>query len=132
MPTIRHGMGPHFGTRDAAETRLEQLHADSGDDEADPDCEDLQPMVVTAYLRITKPALLRDVHFDEVISLDQEMVRAGMLDAATAGTLAELVAILRSQEFDGIVYPNIIEGDGAFSWIPFDLDQIWEVSQIPL
>ncbi len=86
VPTLRHGMGPHYGSIDTAQTRQE--HREIGSDDI---------WLFAAYLRIERPVMLRDVHFDEA----------------------------------GIAYRNQIEGGGTLSWIPFALEQIWEVPEDP-
>jgi len=102
--------------------------------------------VIPTYLRITKPLeldddpvnLMTEVPFrfsqrfiDEVVFLHEagvapaeirSILKASDLGAATAQKLASL-------GYDGVVFPNIVEGPKTDTWVIFRPDQVWTGQQ---
>jgi hypothetical protein len=137
VPALRYGMAPHFGDCDTARTRIDHREWDYHN----PDHSDEARLLFPAYLRIEKPVFMRDVHFDEVAEFLAGILETGILSLSEVeakwgtefdATMTEIVALLSARGYDGIAYTNNIEGNGTWSWIPFTLEQIWEVPEVPL
>ena len=144
VPYLRYGMGPHFGNWETARKRIEQRAFDYPDrDEHVPKNGD---SIIPAYLRIERPAFMRDVHFDELKEfvsgiLESEALSRADIEAVCGNqnnwyalpdqedtqTMARIVQLLIERGYDGIAYRNVIEGNGTLSWVPFTLGQIWIV-----
>ncbi len=147
VPTLRHGMGPHFGSIETARTRLDHRAIEFDDKLAFGN----DSWLFAAYLRIERPAMMRDVHFDEAGEFIAAAVEGGLIsgteteaafgkrdgwysipDTRNSEMMVTTVAMLKKHGYDGIAYLNQIEGGGTLSWIPFALEQIWEVPEVPL
>jgi hypothetical protein len=150
VPEIRHGMGPHFGDRETALARMEQRAADAlneggiDDDSPESPAKD-EGLLIVAFLRIERPVLMRDVHFDELPEFVLGLLETGIVslldleevcgdqeywyvltEKQNSDAMRATVSLLIDRGYDGIAYHNLIEGGGALSWIPFTLPQIWE------
>jgi len=142
-PELRYGMGPHFADAHTAETRLMQR--------SPGDAEVSDGVLFAAYLCIENPFYMRDVHFDEFPTFIESVLEVGAIPEDkiwdTCGNRASwyqvsqqenqaqigrVVQLIHQHGYDGIAYRNYIEGGGSVTWIPFSLDQIWEVPETQL
>jgi hypothetical protein len=152
-PAIRHGMGPHFGDRKTARARMDQRAADSLDgDGRDDDWPESaakdEGLIFAAHLRIERPILMRDVHFDEFPEFVLGLLETGVVAPSEVEALCgdqenwyvltekqnddamgAIVSLLAQRGYDGIAYHNRIEGGGTLTWIPFTLPQIREAPE---
>ena len=120
------GMFGHFGTIAAANDKLEWDAHRPG-----------EHAVMPVYLSLQNPVRMEDVHFDEYGTMAEDLVESGALskkDLPLAwekryGNLdtkyiTQLIDVLKSKGYDGIVYENRVESPGEDSWIPFAATQI--------
>ena len=133
----RFGMTAHFGDKDTALTRLEQLKEDKSEE-----FRGMRPgkkYLIPVYLSIKNPVRMRDVHFDGAGEMVDDLVESGAMPE-TVGinlrdkwdedypydeeSMKDVNDYLRGKGYDGIVYGNYIEGGGTDTWIPFNPTQI--------
>lgn len=137
LARIDASLGFHFGTRQAANKRIESplRRLERYPHRA---CRDgIQPSIMPVYLRIERPLRTRDVgawqHPDMVMNalLDAGIEiampqRQRFVDASLRRTEAfkQLIGIVQAQGYDGIVYSNKTEHRGSDSYIAFCASQV--------
>lgn len=127
-------IGHHFGTRRAANARL---HKDdvpiAGFNNEPPTSSRIYPV----YLSIQKPLRLEDLGTWEPTAIAWSLNGEGIISkeereqiqmmSSKERQMPKLIQALKSKGYDGIIYQNMIEDKGSFSWIAFDPGQIKSV-----
>jgi hypothetical protein len=144
----------HFGTSDAAHERLRGHNAMATARGAVDVADEYNPgaNIIAAYLCVRKPLRLDDdpmvltviPSFKRIVMkrtalVDQEHLAilhaakcddAAIIQAAEQSDInAAAAALLQAKGYDGVVYPNRIEGRRAPSWIIVNPNQVWMLTK---
>lgn len=113
----------HFGTRKAANDRLNNTRRSEGWNVAKKDIEGER--ILPVYLSIQNPLRIVDRGYSgDVDDLISAIKKAGIEVGPRVRTRGEVIDLLGANGYDGLVYTNAVEDKGSESWVVLRPEQV--------